>query len=98
MRPRLESNAIAANERAGGLVAGIRFVQFVPSYSQVSAESPPPTCPPNSTVLPCLASYAIAAPVRSDGLLAVITRCHVGPSSSHVNESANTPPNKTSLP
>src|SRR5678809_779223 len=55
------------SERAGGLVAGERGIQAVPSCSQVSARYVVPWTPPNRTIRSRAGSYAIAAPARLAG-------------------------------
>jgi hypothetical protein len=82
--PCAPSYAIACPEDAGGLVAGIRFVQIVPSHAHVSERYPEPSYPPKITTWP--PSYAIACPSRTGGLVAGIRCTQLMPSHSHVSE------------
>src|SRR5262245_21540644 len=52
-RPRTRSNTRPLPQRAEGAFPGVRWVQFTPSHSQVSANDPVPLQPPNSTVRLC---------------------------------------------
>jgi hypothetical protein len=64
-------------------VAGVRWVQLVPSHSQVSLSGAVGPSPPNNTSL--LPSAAITAPLRAGGLAAGDFRVHAVPSHSQVS-------------
>src|SRR5688572_4078760 len=91
---------MARLQRAGGLRAGERWIQFVPSHSQVSERKPAAPHPPKRTARPRAESYARAWPERGAGLAAGEGWDQVVPSHSQVSDRKRPvqPPKRTTRP
>src|SRR5262249_11561103 len=104
VQARARSYAIPLLLGDGGLAAGRRCAQLVPSHSQVSLSSAQPaSSPPNNTVWPRRTANAIAWLLRTGGLWAGNRAVQLLPSHSQVSPNTGQsaplePPNRTVRP